>query len=76
MNNQTPDNGTPKRVSFFSVMGSVFAAMFGVRSSKHRERDFTHGKAIHFIIGGIIATLLFILAIYAVVRLALRSAGV
>ena len=53
---------------FFAVMHSVGAAMIGVQSSKNKERDFTHGKPIHFIVGGVIGTLLFLLVIWLLVK--------
>ncbi len=34
------------------IVSSVFAAAFGVQSSKNQERDFKHGKARVFIIAG------------------------
>lgn len=49
-------------------MGSVIAAAFGVQSSKNRLRDFQGGSPVPFIIGGIVFTLLFILAIVTVVH--------
>ena len=55
-------------------MSSVLAAAFGVQSSKNRERDFKQGKARHFIIGGIIFTLLFMLSVYTVVQTVLSNA--
>ena len=36
--------------------------MIGVQSRKNKERDFTEGKPIHFIVGGLIGTVLFMLA--------------
>lgn len=57
-----------------AVMSSVLAAAFGVQSSKNRERDFKQGKARHFIIGGIIFTLLFMLGVYTVVQTVLSNA--
>jgi hypothetical protein len=59
-----------------SMILSVLAAFFGVQSEKNRERDFQHGRPIHFILIGLIMTLLFILAVLIAVKLALRSAGV
>ena len=41
---------------------------------RKRERDFTTGKPMHFIAGGVIFTLLFILTIWGVVQYILRSA--
>jgi len=58
------------------VVASVLAAAFGVQSNKNRERDFQHGSPGQFIVVGIIATILFIAAVYFVVRLVLKSAGV
>jgi len=49
-------------------MQSVGAAMLGVQSSKNKERDFTHGKPLHFIIGGLIGTLIFLLLIGLLVK--------
>ena len=58
------------------VIKSVLASFFGVQSSKRRERDFTHGKPIHYILVGLLATVLFILIIWSVVSLVLYLAGV
>jgi uncharacterized membrane protein YidH (DUF202 family) len=58
------------------VIVGVLAAALGVRSTKNRERDFRHGSPRQFIIVGIIATILFIVAVYSVVRIVLTTAGV
>lgn len=58
-----------------TVISVLFAAL-GVQSSKARERDFTHGKASHFIFLGIAFTGLFVLVILGVVKLILHLAGV
>ena len=63
-----------KGTGFFSVVQSVLAAAFGVQSRKNRERDFTQGKPIHFVIGGLVATGLFLLLIWGMVQLALSTA--
>ena len=60
-----------ERVGFWSVCKSVGAAFFGVQSAKNRERDFTHGKPVHFIVVGVGLTVLFIAAVWGVVQLAL-----
>lgn len=52
-----------------AVIQSVFAAALGVQSSKNRERDFTGGKASHFIVAGIVFTFLFIATVATVVNL-------
>jgi hypothetical protein len=42
--------------------------MIGVQSSKNKERDFNHGKPIHFIVGGVVGTLLLLLVIWLIVQ--------
>jgi len=54
---------------FLDVMGSVISAAFGVQTSKNRARDFEGGRVLPFVVGGLIFTVLFILAIVAVVRI-------
>ncbi len=53
---------------FWSVVQSVGAAMIGVQSRKNRERDFTQGKPLHFIVGGLIGTALFLLVVWLLVQ--------
>jgi len=52
-----------------ALLQSVLAAALGVQSSKNRERDFTGGKASHFIVAGIVFTFLFIATVATVVNL-------
>ena len=61
--------------TLLQTAASVVSAAFGVQSEKNRERDFKHGKASTFIIGGIVFTLLLILVLYFVVRVSLKAAG-
>lgn len=63
-------------VSLFKVVLSVIAAMFGVQSSKNRDRDFTKGRPAAYIIVGITMTVLFILTVWLVVQFVLSMAGV
>ncbi|WP_448212604.1 DUF2970 domain-containing protein [Colwellia sp. MEBiC06753] len=55
------------------VLKSVVAAFFGVQSDKNREKDFNEGKAIHFIIAGAIAAILFVIGLVLVVSLVLPA---
>ena len=66
----------PKAPSLWRVLTSVLAAMFGVQSGRRREEDFTHGKPVHYVVIGLLATLAFVVIIWLVVRLVLRAAGV
>jgi hypothetical protein len=63
-------------ISLFKVVLSVIAAMFGVQSSKNRERDFAKGRPAAYVIVGIIMTLLFVLTLWAVVSIVMSMAGV
>lgn len=81
MANKTPEDQTEdqtdrkKSLNPLQVVASVFAAGLGVQSSKNRERDFKQGKAGIFIVAGLSFTLLFIGAVYGIVRLVLHSAS-
>lgn len=72
-----PEPGTepPRPPTLGQTLSSVAASFFGVQSSKNRERDFKHGKAAHFIVIGLVATAVFVLAVVMAVRLALHQAG-
>ena len=65
-----------KKVSLLSIMSSVTAASFGVQTNKNRERDFEQGKFHHFVIGGIVFAVLFVLFLVGMVKVVLHFAGV
>lgn len=67
-----PDERPP---TFWQTIISVAASFFGVQSAKNRQRDFQRGKPVHFIVIGLVMTLLFVLAVWTAVKIALRSAG-
>ena len=60
-----------KPPTFLQVVGSVFAAMVGLQSSKNRERDFSRGNLKVYIVGGMIFTILFILTLLSIIRIIL-----
>ncbi|MDE1169103.1 MAG: DUF2970 domain-containing protein [Pseudomonas sp.] len=64
----------PKPPTLWQMLHSVLAAAFGVQSNKNRERDFTHGKPVHFIALGIAFTVVFALVLFGVVQLVLHLA--
>ena len=64
---------TDEGLTFWQMLGSVMAAAFGVQSKKNRERDFSQGKPIHFIILGIGFTAAFVLIMTFIVRLILSN---
>lgn len=61
--------------TLWQTIASVGAAFFGVQSRKNRERDFTRGKASHFVIIGIAMTIAFVLVVMLAVKFALQQAG-
>lgn len=65
-----------KKITPLSFMGSIFSAWFGVQSKANRERDFEQGKFHHFVIGGIIFAVLFVLSIVGLVKVVMHFAGV
>lgn len=60
--------------TLWQVIKSVLAAMFGVQNSQNRERDFTEGNPWIFVMVGVVMAILFVLAIYTVVRLVIVNA--
>ncbi len=69
VNEPAEDHGKPPTA--IEVALSVIAAAFGVQNSKNRERDFSRGNPLVFIMAGLIFTILFILTIVGVVYLVL-----
>jgi len=69
---EKPDEQPP---GLLQLVTSVFAAAFGVQSSKNRERDFKHGKARIFIVSGILFVVLFGLTVFTLVRFVLSQSG-
>jgi hypothetical protein len=63
-----------KSPHIFQVIGSVLSAFIGIQSGKNRERDFKHGKPWHFIVTGIVLTVIFVLIVITVVRVVISSA--
>lgn len=57
-----------KGTGFWAVVQSVLAAGIGVQSRANKERDFKHGRPIHFIVGGLIGTLLFVACVVLFVQ--------
>jgi hypothetical protein len=69
------DPGHKQKVPLLKVVKSIAAAAFGVQSSRNREQDFTQGNYRHFIIGGIVFAVIFVLTVAFVVSLVLEHAG-
>lgn len=65
---QAPSGKSPGALA---VLLSVVAAAFGVQSEKNRERDFSEGNPIVYIVAGLVFTVLFVLTLIGVVMLVL-----
>ena len=72
----TKKSDDQKKVSPLAVMKSVVAASFGVQTNTNRERDFEQGKFHHFVVGGIVFAVLFVLLLVGLVKVVLHFAGV
>ncbi len=59
-------------MEFLRAIKSVMAAMIGVQKKKNLEEDFSKKSAMPFIVAGIVMTLVFILAVWIVVNIALN----
>lgn len=60
-----------EKIPFWRILLSVIQASFGVQSSRNRERDFTQGKLLPFIIAALLFTAVFVLAVMLAVKFAL-----
>ena len=54
---------SPKGTGFWAVVHSVCAAGIGVKSKVNKERDFQQGNPYHFVVGGVIGTIVFVLSL-------------
>lgn len=71
------ENQEPERQrgqSLGTVIRSVFSSMFGVQSSDKHEEDFARGKVSSYVIVGLLATIIFVLAIWGLVKLVVSVA--
>lgn len=68
--------GTSSGPSLGRVFGSVLASLFGVQSGRNRERDFTQGRPWVYVVVGLVVTVVFVLSVWFVVKMVLKSAGV
>ena len=74
MTEEQKKDADDRPLTFWQIAGSAVAAAFGVQSRANRERDFSRGKPIHFIVAGIVFTAVFVLVVASVVHLVLRNA--
>jgi hypothetical protein len=53
--------------NILQVIKSVLAAFIGIQSKENRELDFTEGKASHYLVVGLVLTVLFIFTLVFIV---------
>ncbi len=73
--NADTDTTAPRPLGFWTTLGSVLAAFFGVQSGAARRRDFSRGSAIHFIAVALGMTAVLVLGLILLVQWLLRTAG-
>ena len=66
---------SPRRLTVLQIIGSTIAAALGVQSSRNRQRDFAAGRPAHFIVAGLVFTVLFVVIMVFVVRSVLSLAA-
>lgn len=71
---KTEKTDKQKKITPLSFIGSIFAAWFGVQSKANRDRDFEQGKFHHFVIGGIVFVVLFVLFVVGLVKVVMHFA--
>jgi hypothetical protein len=59
--------------SILQVLKSVLSAFIGIQSRENREQDFTQGKVSHYIVIGLIVTVLFIVTLVFLVSKVIGS---
>lgn len=60
-----------KPLTLLEVAGSVLAAAFGVQTKANKQRDFTRGKPMQFIIVGVFFTAIFLATVVTLVNIIL-----
>jgi len=76
MKTDKPESGDDaEKMTLWQTLQSVSAAMFGVQSSKNRQRDFSRGKPLHFIAIGILMVGVFVTVLIVLVKFLLHRAG-
>ena len=71
-----PDTSSaPKRATLLQVAGAVFWSFFGVRKGRDMLQDTTTINPLHVVIVGLLAGLLFVLALVGLVTVITRNAG-
>ena len=75
MMSQESDNSSeqqsPQKVSFWKMMFSIMAASFGVQNKKNKERDFSSGSIKGFVLAALIFSFVFVMVLVTIVSVVL-----
>ena len=63
-----------KPLTFWEIMGSTLTAALGIQTYENRQRDFTRGNVIHFIISGVVFVACFVIGMIAFVNFVIGQA--
>lgn len=68
---QAKDNKA-KPISFSRMLISAIQACFGVQNQNNRERDFSQGRPIFFVIAALVVLVLFVSTLMLIVQLVVK----
>ena len=68
-------SAAPKRATLPQVASAVFWSFFGVRKGRDMLQDTTTINPLHVVIVGVVAGIVFVLALVALVTVITRNAG-
>ncbi len=69
----SPQNDKQKPTPW-QVVKSILAGLIGVQSEEARRRDFTQGNPAVYLIGGLVALVLFIVVLVVIVNMVVGAA--
>lgn len=75
MSSKANNEKNPKRPSFMRILKSVVAAAVGVQSQRNHDYDSQQTSLWHYVIAGVILTLVFVVSLVGLVLLVVRIAG-
>jgi hypothetical protein len=58
-----------------AVVLSTLAAAIGVQSRQNQERDFQAGNIYHYVVAGVVFTVIFVATITVIVQTVLKNSG-
>lgn len=66
-NSRDSEQQDQKPLTLLEVASSCLAAAFGIQNKANKERDFSRGKPMQFVIVGVVFTVLFLTTVITIV---------